>query len=116
MRSPDEKVGYSRGYNKGYSTGRARSDDALAAQRTRANLAALRAERLEREHRIGHCVECKHWLRGGGGPSSSACAWGVCQVGDAAGTPWGTWARGDDGKKITTSPHFGCVLFLKAAP
>lgn len=104
---------YKRGYSRGYSTGCRRSDAANAAERERADLAVHRAERAESATSIGHCEECQHWWRGGGAPRSEHCAWGVCQAPRAAGTPWGCWATGDDGKPIHTTPRFGCVLFAE---
>lgn len=107
---------YKRGYGKGYMTGCKRSDEARASEQARADHAAQRAERAESATSIGHCVECGYWLRGGGGPNVSVCAWGICEVGRCAGTPWATFANGQDGRPIQTTPNFGCVLFAPRLP
>lgn len=114
-----DSLDYKRGYSKGYATGCRRSDAALAEERTRADLAAERAERAESATSIGHCEHCRHWQRGGGDlPWAHTCAWGVCRAPRAAGTPWGCWATGNEGRpgEVQTTPRFGCVLFVPIAP
>lgn len=104
---------YKRGYGKGYQAGCRRSDAEIARVRDEAKNAATRAENAELQQGIGHCIDCKWWSKGGGGPGWEACSWGKCMVPDAPGTPYTTWAKADDGARITVMPHFGCVLFIK---
>lgn len=99
-------------YGRGYATGKRSADATLAEQRARADEAARRAEFAESANGVGHCEDCKHWDRGGGGSGWERCSWGVCRVPCAPGTPHGCWATGDDGKPITTTPRYGCVLFI----
>lgn len=113
MATREEKNAYSRGY----ATGKRSADAALAEQRARADDAARRAEFAEGANGVGHCEDCKHWDRGGGRAGWENCAWGDCRAPRAPGTPWGCWMHADDGKPISTTPRFGCVLFLaKSAP
>lgn len=109
MRSDD----YKRGYKAGYSAGRTSCEPSLIAERQLALDAAQRAERAESAKSIGHCDECFHWIRGGLGnyAHKDVCAWGVCNIKRAAGTPWGTRMWADDSNPVTTTPKFGCVLF-----
>lgn len=110
---------YKRGYRKGYNTGKKLADEALAREIERATQAAQRAERAEKVQGVGHCCECKYWRQGGGHPSWSSCAWGICEAPAAAGSPWGTYACSESHLKcehrIQTTPHFGCVVFMKRA-
>lgn len=111
-----EATAESKKYSNGYAAGCRRSDKAMAEERQRADLAARRAERLEAGLGIGHCEGCAHWVRGGGGPNAASCAWGICHVERAAGTPWGTFVQAEEGAgRVQTSPHFGCVLFQAKA-
>lgn len=103
-------------YGRGYAAGARRSDREVAAMREEAKRTAERAELAEKAQGIGHCEECRYWVRGGDGPNASACAWGVCTVPRGIGTPWGVWASADHPLvggpgNITTTPRFGCVMF-----
>lgn len=106
---------YKRGYSKGYTTGR--GEQSAIEQRHRAELLAVaeRAERAETASGVGHCEDCQHWQK----PQISY-AWGHCTVGQAPGTPYGCWAQAEEAEtyrtvRISTSPRFGCVLFLSRA-
>lgn len=106
--SPD----YKRGYGKGYTTGR--GDQSKIEQRHQDELFAVaqRAERAEIASGVGHCEDCAHWKK-----LSASHAWGICTVPKAPGTPYGCWAQAEDPAtrrtvQISTSPTFGCVLFL----
>lgn len=96
---------YQKGYQKGYNTGSIRSNKAISEAMSRADNAAKRAERAEKQQGIGHCENCALWTRG-----CPTCSWGHCGAQREAGTPNGTWIQ-IDGGKIMTTPHFGCVLF-----
>lgn len=110
--TPEYKRGYANGYNA-----RNRGKWAIEQQHHAETLAvAQRAERAEAAAGIGHCEDCQHWSR-----PAPTCAWGNCMAGKAPGTPFGCWAQAEETGthrvvQISTSPRFGCVLFLGRAP
>ena len=103
---------YKRGYGKGYSTGCTRSDARMRDVMAESNQVAERAERCEKQLGWGHCEDCANYTKGG-----DNCAWGYCNAPRGAGTPRGTWVRGEgmDGKdgRVVVAMRFGCVLFVR---
>jgi hypothetical protein len=102
---------YKQGYTKGYNTGRKETAELDRKYRDREMQLAVRTERAESDHGIGHCEGCKHWEK----PRPEA-QWGLCNAPQSPGSPWGCWAQGPYDNKwdrglISTSPRFGCVLF-----
>lgn len=109
--TPEYKRGYSNGYQKG------RGDQLKIEQRHQAELSAVaqRAERAEAASGIGHCENCQHWVK-----LQPSYSWGNCMATKAAGTPYGCWAQVNEQSthrvvQISTSPQFGCVLFVAKA-
>src|ERR1700741_3789944 len=106
--STPEKQAYSRGYQAGV-----RIRDATRMEWDRQMQAvAARAERAEKAAGIGHCQDCSHWNQ------PPDCSWGYCNVpARNPGPPFGCWGQRDKSPiRISTSPMFGCVLFLARAP
>lgn len=108
-----QSADYKRGYGSGYNTGR--GDQSKIEQRHQAELLAVaqRAERAEAAGGIGHCEDCAHWRR-----PKPEYAWGNCLAQKAPGTPYGCWAQAEEAGTyknvmVSTSPRFGCVLFLR---
>lgn len=105
-----ESSDYKRGYGKGYNTGKNSADKRLAQMHDEHKQLVERVERAEKQQGLGHCEGCANWQRG-----CPTCAWGYCNAKRAAGTPWGTFIRGEDATgadgRIMTTPRFGCVLF-----
>lgn len=103
---------YKQGYGKGYYAGR--SDQGEIERRHLAELkdVAARAERAESASGVGHCERCRHWDKR---PDTT---WGYCSASRQPGTPWGCWGQGNfineryDQGRISTTPRFGCVLFM----
>ncbi|MBI4695515.1 MAG: high-potential iron-sulfur protein [Gammaproteobacteria bacterium] len=102
---------YGRGYSKGYAAGRKRSDKELNYLRNAARLASARAYRAEKAEPYGHCEDCGFWMRG-----IDRIAWGTCTVHAQPKVAGDLWESSRDGKPITTSRKFGCLLFLALWP
>lgn len=106
---------YKRGYSKGYSTGTLRGDKRAVAEHEHSKQVAERAERAEKAQGLGHCENCANYRKG-----CDNCAWGYCEAKHGAGTPWGTWIRGEglDGSdgRVMVAMRFGCVLFKQREP
>lgn len=109
VRSADYKSGYA----KGYATGRRSLDEIQEKTSKRVDAAIARAERAEAKQGLGKCGDCKYWRRGESGYRHDSVRWGECTPPGAVhanGHPiW--FGNGDNNHPITTSDHFGCVMF-----
>mgnify|MGYP001574838203 CR=1 FL=1 len=106
---------YKLGYSKGYNTGKISADARLREMHLESLQVAERAERAEKQLGWGHCEDCANYTKGG-----ENCAWGYCNTHRGAGTPWGTWIRGEnkDGSqgRVAVAMRFGCILFKRISP